>query len=50
MSIVPSLLRLKNEVDREREERNYVQLELERLQRLWEVATQNLDHERSVAR
>ncbi|KAF2361245.1 Growth arrest-specific protein 8 [Trinorchestia longiramus] len=44
------VIRLKNELDREREERNFIQLELERTQRLWEVATQSLDQERSVAR
>ncbi|CAL4110967.1 unnamed protein product, partial [Meganyctiphanes norvegica] len=37
------VLRLRNELEREREERNYIQTELERVQRLWEVSAENLD-------
>lgn len=42
--------RLRNELEREREERNYVQSELERVQRLWEVAAENLDNLRKELR
>ncbi|KAK8390842.1 hypothetical protein O3P69_010514 [Scylla paramamosain] len=44
------VVRLRNELEREREERNYVQSELERVQRLWEVAAENLDNVRKELR
>ncbi|XP_047468304.1 dynein regulatory complex subunit 4-like [Penaeus chinensis] len=44
------VLRLRNELEREREERNYVQSELERVQRLWQVAAENLDNIRAELR
>ncbi|XP_069195018.1 dynein regulatory complex subunit 4 isoform X2 [Procambarus clarkii] len=44
------VIRLRNELEREREERNYVQSELERVQRLWQVAAENLDNLRAELR
>ncbi|KAK8724034.1 hypothetical protein OTU49_011410 [Cherax quadricarinatus] len=44
------VIRLRNELEREREERNYVQSELERVQRLWQVAAENLDNMRAELR
>ncbi|XP_076039651.1 growth arrest specific protein 8 [Oratosquilla oratoria] len=44
------VIRLRNELEREREERNYVQCELERVQRLWQVSGENLDNLRSQLR
>ncbi|KAK4291261.1 hypothetical protein Pmani_035901 [Petrolisthes manimaculis] len=44
------VIRLRNELEREREERNYVQSELERVQRLWQVAAENLDNMRKELR
>ncbi|KAL7647451.1 UNVERIFIED_CONTAM: hypothetical protein RMT77_001047 [Armadillidium vulgare] len=42
--------RLRNEIDREREERGFVQSELERVQRLWEVASTSLEESRKLLR
>ncbi|XP_064090287.1 dynein regulatory complex subunit 4-like [Macrobrachium nipponense] len=44
------VIRLRNELEREREERNYVQTELERVQRLWQVAAESLENLRSELR
>ncbi|XP_042207068.1 dynein regulatory complex subunit 4-like isoform X2 [Homarus americanus] len=44
------VIRLRSELEREREERNYVQSELERVQRLWQVAAENIDNMRAELR